>query len=132
MGVKGGCDISLPLNQSKGGRRIQDRLYDSLVTPFGLTGAPATFQRYINAVLRDHLDEDCSAYLDDVVIFSNRSRVEHRNLVKKIVWRLGEAELQLDLKKSEFEAESVRYLGFIVDVGRGIRMDPKKVKALRV
>ncbi len=54
--------------------------YEWLFTPFGLTGAPATFQRYINAVLCDHLDVDCSAFLDDVVIFSNGS-LSYRHFV---------------------------------------------------
>ena len=56
--------------------------YEWLVTPFGLCGAPATFQRYIKWVLRDEPDICCSAYLDDVGIFSNGSQAEHRELVK--------------------------------------------------
>jgi hypothetical protein len=32
------------------------RLFESLVMPFGLTRAPATFQRFINDSLRDYLD----------------------------------------------------------------------------
>ena len=67
--------------------------YEWLVTPFGLCGAPATFQRYINWVLREHLDISCSAYLDDVIIFSNGSRKEHRQLIRKIVKKLGDAGL---------------------------------------
>ena len=42
--------------------RTRFGLFEWLVTPFGLTGAPATFQRYINHVLRKFLDDFCSAY----------------------------------------------------------------------
>jgi hypothetical protein len=31
-------------------------LFESLVMPFGLIGAPATFQRFINDALREYLD----------------------------------------------------------------------------
>ena len=45
-------------------------LFEFEVMPFGLHGAPATFQRMINHVLRDC----CSfarAYIDDIVVFSD-------------------------------------------------------------
>ena len=77
------------------------------------------------------LDDCCSAYLDDVVIYSNGTRAEHHKLVKSIVQQLGKGGLQLDIEKSEFEAASIKYLGFIVEAGVGIRVDPDKVKALR-
>ncbi|KAL5594234.1 uncharacterized protein BROUX77_007591 [Berkeleyomyces rouxiae] len=103
--------------------------YEWLVTPFGLTGAPAAFQRFINHVLSRWLGISCSAYLDDVVIYSSDSRKEHRNLVCQIIRALGDAGLQLDWDKSEFESPSIKYLGFIVEPGSGIRADPDKVKA---
>ena len=31
----------------------------------------STFQRYINWSLRDYLDEFVSAYLDDILVFTN-------------------------------------------------------------
>ena len=105
--------------------------YEWLVTPFGLCGAPSTFQRYINWVLRDELDLSCSAYLDDVVIFSNGTQSEHRKLVLKIVGKLGDAGLQLDIDKSSFEAKMIKYLGYIIKVGYGIEVDPAKTEALR-
>ena len=46
-------------------------LYKWLVIPFELTGALATFQRYINWVLRDELDICCFAYIDDVVVYND-------------------------------------------------------------
>jgi len=36
----------------------------------------------------------------------------------------------LDIDKCEFEVQSTKYLGFIVDAGHGLRMDPSKVEAI--
>ncbi|KAL5594182.1 uncharacterized protein BROUX77_007529 [Berkeleyomyces rouxiae] len=105
--------------------------YEWLVTPFGLTVAPAAFQRFINHVLSRWLGISCSAYLDDVVIYSSDSREHHRDLVRQIIRALGDAGLQLDWDKSEFESPSIKYLGFIVEPGSGIRADPDKVKAIQ-
>ena len=105
-------------------------LYEWLVTPFGLTGAPATFQRYINWVLRDELDVCCSAYLDDVVIYSDTQK-EHRDAVLRIIRKLADAGLQLDFDKSEFEASIIKYLGYLVETGKGLRADPEKLEAIR-
>ena len=97
--------------------------FEWLVTPFGLNGAPATFQRYINKLLMPWLDVNCSAYLDDMIIYSNSTRAEHRKLVKR--------GLQLDIEKSEFEAASIKYLSFVIEAGKGIRVDSKTVAAIR-
>ena len=105
--------------------------YEWLVTPFGLAGAPAAFQRFINSVLQKWLDNGCSAYADDVSIYSNGTREEHRTLVKAIVKALGDAGLQLDWDKSQFEATEIKYLGYVVRPGVGLKADPEKVKAIQ-
>lgn len=104
--------------------------YEWLVTPFGLSGGPATFQRYINSVLQQHLDEFCTAYIDDVLIFTNESQADHREKVKLVVTKLMNAGLTIDVKKCAFEAPSVTYLGYIVEAGKGLRMDPSKIQAI--
>ena len=91
-------------------------LYEWLVTPFGLTGAPTTFQRYINWVLRDELDICCFAYIDDMVIY-NDTQTEHRSAVLRIIRKLADAGLQLDFDKSEFEGGIVKYLGYLIETG---------------
>lgn len=111
--------------------RTRYGLYEWLVTPFGLTNGPATFQRYINHTLREYLDEFVSAYLDDTLIYSDGSLEDHRRKVKLVLQRLQEAGLQLDINKCEFECKSVKYLGFIIEAGKGFRMDPEKVAAIQ-
>ena len=111
--------------------RTRYGLYEWNVSPFGLANSPATFQRYINWCLREYLDDFCSAYVDDILIFSSGSLDDHRSKVRRVLGRLRECGLQLDISKCEFETKSTKYLGYIIDVGRGIRMDPEKLTAIR-
>ena len=87
--------------------------YEWLVTPFGLCGAPASFQRFINHVLGDLLDTICTVYLDDILIFLE-DPLEHEAHVAVVVKRLKENALYCDVKKSEFVVREVKFLGFIV------------------
>jgi hypothetical protein len=112
--------------------RTRYGLYEYLVTPFGLTDAPATFQRYINSTLQEFLDEFVSAYIDDALIYSDGSLSDHRKKVKLVMKRLQDAGLQVDIDKCEFETKSVKYLGFIIEAGKGIRVDPEKVRAVEL
>lgn len=45
-------------------------LFEPLVLPFGLSNGPASFQAYINHSLRGLLDQICTAYMDDILVFS--------------------------------------------------------------
>lgn len=103
-------------------------LYEYCVTPFGLTNAPAYFQDFINQTLHDILDKYCSAYLDDVIIFS-QSQEEHIRHVREVLQRLRAAGLQIDIDKCEFSVTETKYLGLIIS-DKGIRMDPDKVQAI--
>jgi transposase InsO family protein len=110
--------------------RTRYGLFEWLVTPFGLTGAPATFQRYINFVLREYLDDFVSAYIDDILVFSSGTQKDHEEKVCRVLSKCREAGLYLDIRKCEFNVKSVKYLGFIVNTEKGLQMDPEKVKAV--
>lgn len=105
-------------------------LFEWLVTPFGLSNAPATFQRYINDVLRAHLDLDATAYMDDVLCYNDKSQDEHRATVIAVLENMSKAGLYLDIDKCEFEVKQTRYLGFIIKAGEGVTVDPEKVKTI--
>jgi len=48
---------------------------------FGLINAPAIFQKRINSVLGEHLDEFVMVYLNNIIIYL-KSKEEHREYVK--------------------------------------------------
>ncbi|KAI1000094.1 hypothetical protein K3495_g8105 [Podosphaera aphanis] len=84
----------------------------------------------MNSILREYLDDFCTAYIDDVLIYTDGSRQEHDQKVRKVLERLMGVGLYLDPDKCEFGVKSVKYLGSIVQAGIGIQADPDKVKAI--
>ena len=110
--------------------RTRFGLFEWLVVPFGLSGAPATFQRYINGALQGPLGTFCTAYLDDVLIYTEDSLQDHWDKVKQVLSQLRDAGLHCDLTKCKFATKEVKYLGFVVTAGEAIRPDPEKIQAI--
>jgi hypothetical protein len=88
-------------------------LFEYVVMPFGLCNALGTFQAFINYVLQGFLDDFCSVYLDDVLVYSE-SEEEHVGHCTKVLTWLKEAGLYLDIRKSDFYVTRVKYLGMIL------------------
>jgi hypothetical protein len=110
--------------------RTRYGLFEYLVMPFGLTNGPASFQHYVNDALREYLDIFCTAYLDDILIYSN-SLKEHEKHVRQVLERLREFGLQADIAKCEFHVQEVKYLGLIVGtngIPNGPRQDLRRTK----
>ena len=94
-------------------------LFEWLVTFFELVNASSIFQHYVNWVLCDFLDEFASAYLNDILIFSSGFLRDHQK-VSTVLQHLADAGLQLDIDKCEFEVQSTKYLGFIVEADKRV------------
>ena len=103
--------------------------YQYQVLPFGLTNGPATYQHYMNDVLFEYLDDFCTAYLDDILVYSKTLK-EHKKHVRLVLQRLREAGLQVDIEKCEFHVQETTFLGLIIST-EGIKMDPAKVEAVK-
>ena len=65
-----------------------------------------------------------------MLIYSDRSYGDHIKKVYKVIACLREAGLYLDINKYKFMAKEVKYLGFVISIGEGIKVDPKKVAAI--
>eukprot|EP00063_Salmo_salar_P026974 XP_014001809.1 PREDICTED: uncharacterized protein LOC106572279 [Salmo salar] len=103
-------------------------LFQFKVMPFGLHGAPATFQRLMDKVLQD-CDDYCAAYLDDVVIYSH-SWEEHIQHLSRVLGKIHDAGLTLNLLKCEWAKQETKYLGY--QLGKGeVRPQVDKVESIR-
>lgn len=110
--------------------RTNRGLFEPTVMFFGLCNSPSTFQRMMNDILRDFINEGhVIVYLDDILIFTDDVE-EHRRLVHWVLQRLREHKLYLKPSKCFFEVEEVTYLGLIVGNGH-VKTDPSKISAVK-
>ncbi len=92
------------------------------ILPFGLTEGPGLYQKYMNNTLFDFLNDFCQVYLDDILIYSKTKKAHGKHL-QKVLLKLREAGLQVDIEKCEFHVQESMFLGLIVSTERS-RMDP--------
>jgi len=74
------------------------------------------FQKRINSILGEHLDEFVIAYLDNIIIYLE-SKEEHREHVKWVLKRLQEEKMPVAIKKCEFFTRKTDFVGFIIKLG---------------
>ena len=97
------------------------------VMPFGLHGAPSTFQRMMDQVLQG-LETWSAAYIDDVVV-QGATWSEHNTALAAVLKRLQEAGLTAKPSKCHFGMDECTYLGHIVGNGH-VRPEKGKVAAV--
>ena len=103
-------------------------LYQFKAMPFGLQGAPATFQRMMDQLIRG-LEGFTAAYLDDLVIYSSTWE-EHVKHLHNVFGRLRKAGLTAKPRKCQFAMKQCKYLGHIV--GNGVvQPEPGKIDAVK-
>lgn len=105
-----------PADREKTAFTTHAGIYRWLSVPFGLTNAPATFQRALDIILSGLKWQLCLVYLDDVIIFS-ASAEQHVKDVDVVLTRLLEAGVTLNLEKCTWFSDEVEYPGHIVRPG---------------
>lgn len=85
----------------------REGLFRFVRMPFGLMNAPSTFQRMMDCVLRGLSWRTCLVYLDDIIVFTKGSVMQHVVEVAMVLQRLENAGLTLNLKKCEFATKTI-------------------------
>uniref|UniRef100_A0A2S2QW04 RNA-directed DNA polymerase n=1 Tax=Sipha flava TaxID=143950 RepID=A0A2S2QW04_9HEMI len=102
--------------------------FEFLRVPFGLKGAPATFQRLMNTVLAGLTGMKAFVYLDDIIIYA-LSISDHSEKLKAVLDRLRTFNLKLQPSKCAFMRKEVNYLGHVI-TDEGVKPDPQKIKSV--
>ncbi len=82
----------------------------------------------MNDTLMNYLDEFVTAYLNDIIVYSNSKR-KHIQHVRKILQRLRETNIQADVDKCEFHIIKTKFLNMIMNRDE-IKMNFEKIKAI--
>ncbi|XP_062387122.1 uncharacterized protein K02A2.6-like [Sardina pilchardus] len=93
---------------------------------FGITSAPAIFQRAMDQVLQGLPNVHC--YLDDILV-TGQDRLQHLKNLDAVLGRLEEFGLRVQKDKCEFFKDSLEYLGHVIDA-HGLHKSPEKVRAI--
>ena len=86
------------------------------------------FRTISTTLFHEYLDDFCTAYLDDILIYSD-NEAEHEIHVKHVLQKLEEAGLQADITKCAFHVTQVPYLGLIITT-EGVKMNSVKVSTI--
>jgi hypothetical protein len=107
---------------------VKGNLYQWKVMPFRLKGAPATFQRLMNNMLKPVLGKFAVVYIDNIGIYS-QTKEEHLEHLCVIFDILRKNEMYARKLKCYFMQQEVPYLGHIIIPG-GYKMNPAKVQTI--
>jgi len=95
--------------------------------PFGITSAPEYSQKKLPAMLSG--EEGFVCLMDDILIYG-RNNEEHQQRLEKVLNKLRNANVTLNVDKCQFLQPFIKFLGQIVNKD-GIKPDPAKVQAIR-
>ncbi len=94
--------------------------------PFGVSSAPAVFQRTMDKILQGLDGVIC--YVDDLLI-TGKTDEEHFENLRKVLTRLRENGIKIKKSKCHIGKSMVKYLGHKIDA-EGIHATDEKIKAI--
>ncbi|CAD6218013.1 GSCOCG00011412001-RA-CDS, partial [Cotesia congregata] len=93
--------------------------------PYGLAGAPGTFQKAMEQLRTRHWSEKVFAYFDDWVVISETYE-EHKQILALMFEVFREAGVLINPDKCKFARSEVKFLEFLVNQ-QGLQPDPEKI-----
>jgi len=92
---------------------IRYKHYKYIIISFKLKNTLVIFQRLINNILREYLNDFVITYLDDILIYSDNLKMHHKH-VHKILAKLNEWVMYVKKLKSRFKIKKIQFLKYII------------------
>lgn len=102
--------------------------FEFRIMPFGLSGAPGTFQGAMNSSLAPLLRNCVVVFFDDILVYS-RSFEDHLSHLAQVLTILQKDHWFVKKSKCKFAQTSIAYLGHVISAA-GVATDPAKVDAV--
>src|ERR1043165_2066191 len=137
-----GCDLLSFLDAYSGYNQIRmkedDEEHTSFITPygvfcyktrpFGLKNAGATYQRMMQACLKEQIGRNVQVYVDDIVIKTYSASTLFDDLRETFI-ALNKYRIKLNPDRCAFGVPAEKLLGYMVSA-RGIEANPEKVQVI--
>jgi hypothetical protein len=99
--------------------------YEFRAMSFGLTGAPHTFQRAMNATLSSLLRKIVLVFFDDILVYSSTYE-QHLEHLEQVFQILDREQWRVKLSKCTFAKREILYLGYVIS-SNGVATCPKNI-----
>ena len=98
--------------------------------PFRLTNILALKQELINNIYKDILDKYIIIYLNNTLVYSNKTLKNHIRKVHEVLKYFNKKNLKLKPKKCRFHQKEIKFLGYIIRKN-GIYINPRKIALVK-
>jgi hypothetical protein len=103
-------------------------VYCYMTMPFGLKNAGATYQRCMQACLKEQIGRNIEVYVDNIIIKIAKADSLHDDL-RETFANLDRYSIKLNPKKCSFGVPTGQLLGYLISK-RGIEGNPEKIQAI--
>jgi hypothetical protein len=104
-------------------------LFEWFVMTFGLKNASATYQRAMNLIFQELLENTVEVYIVDIVVKSAEFSSQIADL-RKAFDKMCRYGLKKNPRKCDFGVSAGKFLGFTIHE-HGIEIDPDRIKFIR-
>jgi len=80
---------------------------------FELKNVLVIFQRLINNMLREYLNDFVITYLDNILIYLDDLEMHHKH-IHKILVKLNEQAMYMKKLKSRFKTKKIQFLEYVI------------------
>ena len=102
---------------------VKNGQYEFNFMPYGISNNPSAFTRAIQSAFQDLNWKILVFYIDDFIVYG-RTLGQLRTNMRKVLDRMRQYDLKVNIKKCHFQQKKVKFLGHIISA-KGLELNPE-------